>query len=38
MSGLQIVAVDYKAAPLHSDLADHDDYSAALIFVVGERK
>lgn len=38
MSGLQIVAVDYKKAPLHSDLADHDDYSAALAFVLGERK
>jgi nickel transport protein len=31
-AGLHIVAIDYPVAPKHSDLSDHDEYSASLTF------
>jgi nickel transport protein len=34
--GLQLIAIDYKTPPTHPDLADHDDFSASLVFVIPE--
>jgi hypothetical protein len=33
-TGLQVIALDYQAAPRDPDLGDHDNYGATLTFIL----